>query len=153
MSRQREDPSLSIALRKNYRDRVENKEQDQSIAARLTRRAREQKFTIPFPGEDGPIPVIVSMPTLNELNELVILREKILAPLPENHDEFAQRDKDVERFYHMLADVCVDESLDYEFFKSEALMLPDLFQIVTEILLENGTRVAQAKSFRQKTAR
>jgi hypothetical protein len=52
------------------------------------------------------------------------------------------------RMCELLASLCIDESLSEDFFNSGALTVPDLYQIIFEILLENRRRIASATSFR-----
>lgn len=139
-----EDPEVTSRFRSRMK-KIRNAEADGlTIADRLMRRAYDQRFIIPFPVEGGaPVPVEVRMPLAAELDELMRLQGDNRAA-----KTAAERRSLNRRICEMLGSLCIDESLDADFFESGALTAPDLHQIIIEILMENRRRIVSAQSFR-----
>ncbi len=144
-----DDPALTARFRARMTEIRHTDAESLTIAERLMRRAFDQRMTIPFPVENGePIPVEVRMPLAAELEELA----SIYVANRTSRTDKGRRDLN-QRTCELLASLCIDESLDEGFFDSGALTVPDLYQIIFEILLENRRRIASAGSFRPESSR
>ncbi|DBA34939.1 TPA_asm: hypothetical protein vir524_00036 [Caudoviricetes sp. vir524] len=144
-----DDPALTARFRARMTEIRHTDAESLTIAERLMRRAFDQRMTIPFPVDEGePIPVEVRMPLAAELEELASI---YVANRAARTDK-GRRDLN-QRTCELLASLCIDESLDEGFFDSGALTVPDLYQIIFEILLENRRRITSAGSFRPESSR
>jgi len=52
--------------------------------------------------------------------------------------------------YTILADVCMDASLDVDFFKSGLFSIADFVVLIKALAIENAAQAADAASFRKK---
>ncbi len=140
----KDDPALTARFRARMNEIRYTDTEGLTIADRLMRRAFDQKMVIPFPVERGePIPVEVRMPLAAELDELAhIYIANKTARAGKSRQDLNKR------MCELLASLCIDESLSEDFFNSGALTVPDLYQIIFEILLENRRRITSAGSFR-----
>jgi len=140
----KDDPALTARFRARMTEIRHTDAEGLTIAERLMRRAFDQRMTIPFPTENGePVPVEVRMPLAAELDELAHI---YIANRTARTDKSRQ---DINKqMCELLAGLCIDESLNEDFFSSGALTVPDLYQLIFEILLENRRRIVSAGSFR-----
>ncbi len=145
----KDDPALTARFRARMNEIRHTDAEGLTIAERLMRRAFDQRMVIPFPVENGePIPVEVRMPLAAELDELAHI---YIANRTARTDR-SRRDLN-NRMCELLASLCIDESLDEDFFNSGGLTVPDLYQLIFEILLENRRRIVSAGSFRPEPHR
>lgn len=143
----KDDPALSARFRSRMEEIRDTDVKSLTIAERLMRRAFDQKFTIPFPVETGdPIPVEVRMPLAAELEELIRTSANYKTAKTESDRQERNR-----RVCEILGSLCIDPSLDAAFFESGAITIPDLNQIVLEVITENRRRTQTARSFRENS--
>lgn len=142
-----EDIGISARIQKKRRDAASKSIEHMTIAERLTLRAGEQFCTATFESEDGPIEVEMRIPTLAEYDFLATYNVRYRAAIATQEAERVTALED--EIYRMMAGLCVDESLDEDFFRSGALSAPDFMTLIQGILLTYNDRISAAKTFRQ----
>jgi len=137
-----DDPN--IAERKQSR-RVKKAAEDAAgltIADRLTRRAKAQTIGLTLEDEGGEFIIKMRQPTRAEMEDLQKTRDAL-------KDEKTQ-DAANDRLCGMLSDLCLDESLDYEFWLAGNYSMIDLVDIIDRLFESLVVRVKAAQSFRNK---
>lgn len=146
MSGSVEDPSLSARLHKRQAE-IENSEiADLTIADRLTRRALNQRITIDLGSEDDPIPVEVRVPTSAELDLLIGIKDRLA-----DAETQEERKAVEESMIVTIAGICIDPSLDVEFWESGLFPVESMLMITTATNREAVERVRAAREFRPST--
>jgi hypothetical protein len=134
---------VSELTRKHRERQVKNAADDAvglTVAERLTRRAKAQTVELPMMDEDGDFSIIMRQPTRAEMEELQRLQAGI-------QDESAQDDAN-ERMCEVLGDLCIDDSLDTEFWQDGDYSMIDLFAVVQKLFEVLVEQVKAAQSFR-----
>ncbi len=111
-----------------------------TVAERLTRRAKEQIVELKLTDEGGEFIICMRQPTRAEMESLQSTQEAIKndSTYDEANDELCT----------MLAHLCTDESLTYEFWHEGAYSMADLIEIITKLFASLVGRVKAAQSFR-----
>ncbi len=138
MSEKSDDPA--IETRKQTRQKTNLK--NLTIAERLTARGNTQKFSIML----DDIEIEVRLPTSKELSDLLTWRNLAAVEEAKGHPGNAQTNLD--KFYGLLADLCLDESLTLQFFKSGLYCSADVGVLVEAIQNELSRRIQEVQSFR-----
>lgn len=115
-----------------------------SIADRLTRRALERTIDLKFTDSEGEFEVKVHVPLTDEFNYLIKL---ISGYNPKITGE--QADQLTDELYQLFAHLCVDDSLNYEFWKEGAYDAGDFYLILQQLVDKTAGFVTQAQSFRK----
>lgn len=111
-----------------------------TIAERLTRRAKAIVVELRMYDEDGDFSIVMRQPTRAEMEEL----QRIQAGI---QDETAQDDAN-ERMCEVLGDLCLDDSLDTEFWRDGNYSMIDLFAVVQKLFEVLVEQVKSAQTFR-----
>lgn len=140
-----DDPSLSARLRARQQELAAARVEDMTVAERLTRRALlAPTVVIDLGDDDDPIPVEVRVPVSAELDVLLTLQSRFsAATTPEESAAITNEVADV------LGELCVDPSLNAEFWRSGMFELSAMFAIILGAISEAMERVKQAESFRK----
>jgi hypothetical protein len=143
-----DDESISTRMRRRREEVSRKSFEDMTIAEKLTIRAMEQSITVPFVSNAGNIPVEIRLPTLAEYDLLSTFQRRWEAAVVKGDLERANAlANDI---FSVMADLCVDDSLNETFFKEGIISASDFHQIVKEALLEYNRRIKSARSFRDE---
>ena len=112
-----------------------------TIAERLTRRAKEQTVSLELSDHEGDFWIVMRQPTRAEMDDLQKLQLAI-------QDEDAQDDAN-DRLCVMLEALCLDDSLDYEFWMDGNYSMADMIEIIQKLFESLVARVKAAQSFRK----
>lgn len=148
MSGSVEDPSLSSRLHQKQSQLASDAIADMTIADRLTRRALNQRIVINLGDEDDPIDVEIRIPVSAELDVLVSGKDRLeQATTPE------EREAVTLELISVLADICVDESLDVDYWQSGMFSIEIMTLITNAACVDAAERVTAARDFRPPTRR
>ena len=135
--------SPEIAERKA--DRIETKAAEDAvgltIAERLTRRAKEQTVELMLQDAAGTFAIVMQQPTRAEMEEMQRMQELITQE--DTYDEAN------DTLCGTLSDLCLDDSLDYEFWQNGNYSMSDLMDVVNKLFESIAVRVKAAQSFRK----
>ena len=112
-----------------------------TIADRLTRRAKAQTVELAMSDEDGEFKIIMRQPTRAEMEEMQRMQELITQE--DTYDEAN------DTLCGTLSDLCLDDSLDYEFWQNGNYSMSDLMDVVNKLFESIAVRVKAAQSFRK----
>jgi hypothetical protein len=146
-----DDASLSARMHKKKAELEASKWSDLSIADRLTIRALEQKITVPFESEQGIIDVELRLPNLAEFDFLSTFEIRWKNYLSKGDGKEALNLSD--EMFKIMESLCIDESLNEEFFRAGYISATDFTQLVKEVLVEHRKRSDEVKSFRDPKLR
>jgi len=96
-----------------------------TIAERLTRRAKERTVSLELSDHEGDFEITMRQPTRAEMDGLQKMQIAI-------QNESTQ-DEANDRLCVSLGDLCLDESLDYEFWMAGNYSMQGLFQLCVEL--------------------
>lgn len=111
-----------------------------TIAERLTRRANAKTIELPMIDEDGVFSIVMRQPTRVEMEDLQKAQEEL-------QNEKSQ-DAANDRLCMMLDRLCIDESLDYQYWMDGNYDMVDLIDLVNTLFGSLVERVKAARSFR-----
>ena len=143
-----DDPSLSARFRDRQAELVANAAEDQTLAARLTRRALDAPtFTLVL-GGDEPLEIELRVPVMAEVDFLSTMqaRQKEIETVAEYAALMGE-------CAEILGRLCLDPSLDAAFWRSGAFTTDAMFSVIRAASEEAVDRLQKAKSFRPKTKR
>lgn len=128
---------------------------EMTIAEKLMIRGWEQRATIPFKseilGED--INVVIRVPLAAEvmyMQELQVKIAQISMKKTRTTNDVKEAETAADELYNILADLCIDESLNFEFFKSGLFALDDMLKIVMEVTKQRAAQTNEAAEFRKE---
>lgn len=142
------DPSLDGKVAAKHTEILESDAAHLSVAQRLTRRALKDTITIPLTDDLGEFEIEVRIPLTSELDKILGSQAAISTSVTAGDQEATKAAQD--QLFRALAEICVDPSLDYEFWKSGAFSVTDMGQILKEVAQEVNARAESTKSFRKK---
>ena len=142
------DPEIHERRAARLADIKSKKEENLTIADRLTRRALERTIDIQLTDSSGKFTVEIHTPTRDELDGLLALSTLMGGGDTIEAQQNAQ--KASETLYHILANLCVDQSLNFEFWNEGAYDTNDVVLIIKTIVEQLADSVKKAKSFRKK---
>ena len=140
----KEDPNLEKRRKDRLRDLARKQVKELSIAERLTLSALERVINIPFKDSHGEFTVKMHVPLRNEFDEIVRLQEEIKS----GNDKRIEKASDT--FFRIIASLCIDDSLNYEYWKDGAYDAMDMIHLVECLTSEMAKKVQEAQSFRKK---
>lgn len=139
-----EDPDLEKKRKNRLRNLKRKEIKELTIAERLTLSALERFINVPFKDSHGEFTVKMHMPLRDEYDEIVRLEGEL-------------KSKDAERMekasaslFKAFASLCVDNSLNYEFWESGAYDPMDMLQLMAAVTSEMAEKVQEAQSFRKE---
>ena len=141
-SKQVEDKDLEKRRKNRQRDLARKQKKDLTIADRLTLSALERIRDVPFEDSHGEFIVKMHAPLRSEFDEVVRLQEE----LKSGDTKRMETASDI--FFRMLDALCVDDSLNYEFWKNGAYDPMDMIRLMDALTSEMIEKVAEAQSFR-----
>jgi hypothetical protein len=112
-----------------------------TIAERLTRRAKAQTVELTLEDEGGEFGIEMRQPTRAEMDDLQKMRAAI--------QEEGTQDEANERLCMILDDLCIDSSLDFEFWIAGNYDMIDMIDIVNKLFESLVVRVKEAQTFRE----
>jgi hypothetical protein len=136
--------SISSRRKQILEEHENQKLENLTIAERLTRRAQRKTTSITLEDDEGTFTIEMFQPTRKELDELL----KCQADL----QNVKTQEKAYETLYNLLAELCRDDTLDYDFWKEGAYGLTDLMDIINTLfgnVLTKYQEIQQAQSFRK----
>ena len=135
-----EDPEIAKRKGKRIAKKAAEDAAGLTIADRLTRRAKAQTVSLDLKDDDGEFSIVMRQPTRAEMDELNRLQEAI--------KEESTQDEANDRLCIMLDQLCIDGSLDYQFWMDGNYSMGDLIAIVQKLFESLVERVKAAQSFR-----
>ena len=141
-NKQTEDEDLEKRRKNRQRDLARKQKKDLTIADRLTLSALERIKDVPFEDSHGEFIVKMHTPLRNEYDEIVRLQDELKSGEPKRIETAS------ETFFRMLGSLCVDDSLNYEFWKNGAYDPMDMIRLMDALTSEMIEKVAEAQSFR-----
>jgi hypothetical protein len=139
------DPAIHQRRAERLKQIAAQDAQNLTIAQRLTKRALERELEIPMTDSAGEFFIKLHIPTRDEFDQILALM-----PLIGNKAAPKEALKAVDEFYRLLEVLCVDKSLNYEFWKEGAYDTTDFFAVLMK-LMEDLTKLrGEAQSFRPK---
>lgn len=143
MSGSVEDPSLSARLSAKLVEIASSKFEDLTVADRLTRRALNQRMVIDLGDKDDPIPIEIRVPTSAELERIANTKGRLgSGATPEEKDEARQE------MIETIAGICIDPSLDVEFWQSGLYPIESMLMITQATNDDAIERIRSAGRFR-----
>ena len=141
----KEDPDLERRRREREGDLAKKRVEDLTVAERLTLRALDKTIKAPFTDKFGKFEIEMKVPLRYEYDELIRLQSDVMGT-------------DVKRvkiaseiLFKMFDCLCIDESLNFEYWKSGAYDMADMTAMLLDSLTsETNKRVKQAQSFLKK---
>ena len=143
-SKQVEDNALEKKRKNRLRDFTRKQKSDLTIADRLTLSALERIRPVPFEDRHGEFIVKMHAPLRSEFDEVMRLQEELKSGDPK------RMEKASDSFFRMLDALCVDDSLNYEFWKNGAYDPMDMIRLMDALTSEMVEKVAEAQSFLDK---
>jgi hypothetical protein len=144
-----EDPSLSAKVAAKKVELAEAELEDMTVADRLTRRALSQPtITIDIGDDDTPDLTEVMLPAMVEVDYLSTLQVRLEA-VKTIQEYTAVMSEAAE----ILGRLCLDPSLDADFWRSGLFPTEVLFGVIKEISAAAIDRIKSARAFRPKTQR
>jgi len=137
------DPAIQARRAARLKELAAKKAESYSIADRLTRRALERTIELKFTDSEGEFEVKVHVPLRDEFDYLLHLI-KSFDTKGTNPDELT------DELYKLFAHLCVDPSLDYEFWKEGAYDAGDFYTIFQQLVDKTAGFITQAQSFRKQ---
>lgn len=136
------EDSPGIEERRQNRQAKEAEEQaiGLTIAERLTRRAKAQTVELVMQDEDGDFAITMRQPTRAEMEDMQKMQELIM--------QESTQDEANDQLCATLSDLCIDDSLNYEFWRGGNYSMNDLMDIVNKLFESIVVRVKEARSFR-----
>ena len=113
-----------------------------TIADRLTRRVKEKTVELRMAGADGDFVIVMRRPMRAEMEALQKSQVEI-------QDERTQEEAN-DRMCVMLESLCIDDSLDHEFWMAGNYDMVDLINIVDKLFESLVERVKEAQTFRNR---
>lgn len=144
MTDTKEDGNLEKRRRERLRKLARKQVNELSIAERLTLSALERIKDVPFEDRHGEFLVKMYTPLRSEYDEIVRLQDE----LKSGDQKRVETASDI--FFMMLGALCVDDSLNYEFWKNGAYDPMDMIRLMDALTSEMIEKVAEAQSFRKK---
>ena len=141
-NRQVEDKDLEKRRKTRQRDLARKQKSDLTIADRLTLSALERIKDVPFKDSHGEFIVKMHMPLRSEYDEIVRLQEEMMSGVSKRIEKAAGI------LFRMVASLCVDDSLNYEFWKNGAYDPMDMIRLMDALTSEMIEKVKEAQSFR-----
>ncbi len=128
-----------------------------SVAERLTRRTRKQTAKVVLYDDMGPIEFeVYCRPSIKTAIEILQVQEewqKALSKVPGQNDGtegvkrfFEELDRVEDKMARLLASLCVDKSLDYDFWKNGDYDQEVVYQIISTVLNSTQKEVDAAKN-------
>jgi len=114
---------------------------DMTIADRLTRRARQQTIRINMSDNLGDFDIEIQQPTRQQLDDLLKFQLDI-----QNPDKQVEANK---KLYAILGTICIDESLDSDYWEAGDYSVNDLIDIIDRLFETFLQRFRDVQSFRQ----
>ena len=111
-----------------------------TIAERLTRRAKAQTVELTLEDEGGEFGIEMRQPTRAEMDELQRMQLAI--------QEEGTQDEANKRLCMMLKDLCLDDSLNYQFWLAGDYDMIDMIDIINKLFESLVVRVKAAQTFR-----
>ena len=146
MPEQIEDPTLSSRLRARQEATAATKDEDLTVADRLTRKAIEARTIIDLGDENESITTEIRIPTFAELDRLHTARSQIT--VSNDLDEIGRLTREV---CEIIGGLCTDPSIGPEFWL-EGFYSASVIAVISEAANEaNAERVAAARRFRAAT--
>jgi len=139
-----EDFNLEKRRKDRESDLAQKKVKDLTIAERLTLSALERIISVPFEDSHGEFAVKMHTPLRSEFDEIVRLQDEIKSKEPERIEKAS------DTFFRMLASLCVDDTLNYEFWNGGAYDPMDMIRLMNALTSEMAEKVQEAQSFRKK---
>ena len=140
----KEDGNLEKRRKERLRKLARKQVNELSIAERLTLRALERTIAVPFEDSHGEFAVKMHVPLRNEFDEIVRLQEELKSKEPERIEKAGVA------FFKIIASLCIDDSLNYEFWQNGAYDAMDMIRLIEGLTSEMAEKVQEAQSFRKK---
>lgn len=150
MSGAGDDPTLSARLRARTDELAAARIEDLTVAERLTRGAlvNVDTFTMDVGTDEDPIEIEVRIPLMVQVDYLTTLQARL-----ETVKSLKDYQKVMAETADILADLCLDPSLDTAFWTSGAFRTETLFGIIRAASEAAADRIKQARGFRPKVKR
>lgn len=153
MSQQpQDDPEIAARMQAHREAQRKASVEGMTVAQRLMRAAALRTVTISLPDDtpDG-IPVEVYVPTRADLDRILKLTSEVT--LAGQRGETAKEAQLVDELYQIFAGLCVDPSLDVEFWRSGQYGMSE-YLAIQDGLFETTLELREdARKFRQKSRR
>ena len=137
-----DDPKIAERKRGRQVKQVAENAAGLTIADRLTRRAKAQTVELSLKDEGGDFSISMRQPTRAEMEYLQKTRDEMTVE--------SKQDEANERLSTKLGDLCIDDSLDYDFWMAGNYDMIDLMDLVDKLFESLVERVKAAQSFRNK---
>ena len=139
-----DDFDLERRRRKREKDLAHKKVGALTIAERLTLRAYDRVEPVLFKDRHGEFNVDMHTPLRREYDAIVELQDEMKS------GDSKRIEGASDTFFHMLDFLCVDKSLNYEFWKNGEYDPTDLIAIIEGLTAAMTKKVIEAQSFRKK---
>jgi len=141
-------PGFVKAYEKDKKREQKDLEKQLSIRERLMRRVGQMVVEVSFKDDLGEFKVKCRLLTEQEQRKLVGLGAEITKiDTPKQYDETMGQ---LKRFLAYPSGICLDSSLNLEFWKKGNYAMQDMLKIVTEVSKQTGQVVEETRSFRKE---
>jgi len=153
-----DNPSLDLAFKQKEIEKINERVEFQTTAERLMRRAHNQTFEVTI---DDDIIIQMYSPTDGEYMELIRLQNDMLKTGTRLQKEGVKDIDDAtgaideislgwDRLHALLAKLCIDDSLNFEFFRSGQISAADKTAIIKGIINQVQKNQDTAVKFREE---
>lgn len=148
-----DNPELSSRFQNKLRQNAEDQKEYSSVAQYLMGRAHQETFFV----EIGEMEIEVRVPTEGDILNLIKLQASVVKSAKGGYDNEDEALSGIEfigeaydQIYGLLARLCVDDGLDYQFFSSGLISSADIGSIISGILEQKSVKQEKVSRFRKK---
>lgn len=140
-----DDPVLASRRQKRLADEAAGNAVALTVAERLTRRAKNKTIDLPLTDEDGDYNIEMRSPTRKCLDKLLAYQTAIKKP----EEQVVANEK----ICRALDYLCIDESLNYDYWINGDYDVNDLVLIIQKLFENFANIIKEAESFRSNGTR
>jgi len=140
----KEDANLEKRRNTRLKKLARKEKGELTIAERLTLRGLERTVAVPFEDRHGKFAVKMHVPLRYEYDEIVRLQEELKSGVSERMEKAGVV------FFKIITSLCVDDSLNYEFWQNGDYDAMDMIRLIEGMTSEMTEKVQEAQSFRTK---
>jgi len=149
MSKKVVNETIERKVAERHESLREKNVREMTVAEKLIMRGYEQRRTITLKSEAvGDVEIVIRVPLMVELQRLIELIRKSREPAKNTEGE--DPEEVAEELYGLLASICLDDSLDVEFFRAGYISSSDFVEIVMNVSGLTQARAQEIDEFRRK---
>ncbi len=146
-------PGFIKAYERDKQKELRDQINELTVRERLMRRVKHVIVEVMFEDDLGKFPIKCRLLTDHEQHTIIKWQEKLLNLRKNPNVKSEEFDQVTSNFYEVLAypnGVCVDETLDLEFWKQGNYGIDVPLKIIREVIESSNKTIQEAKTFRQE---